>query len=163
MPYISQNPPGTLISTYPIGNQWYLNGTAIPGATGTTYVVTSAAGNGSYTVTTSAAGCTSVPSPPVAVVVTAAAASQSAAGLQLWPNPARTTVTVQLPAAAGAATATLTLLDAVGREVRRQAAPLGAAPSRHELPLSNLAAGVYLLRIQLGAATITRRLLVQAD
>ncbi len=57
----------TLTSTAASGNQWYLNGSPINGATSTTY---STAASGSYTVTaTPAGGCTSSPSNPVSVTV----------------------------------------------------------------------------------------------
>src|SRR5205085_2875556 len=49
------------------GNQWYLNGNPIGGATNQTYVATA---QGSYTVTATANGCTSVPSAPTTVTVT---------------------------------------------------------------------------------------------
>jgi hypothetical protein len=53
----------TLTSSAPTGNQWYLNGTAIAGATAPVYTVSSGSARGPYTVvTTSAAGCASLPS-----------------------------------------------------------------------------------------------------
>jgi hypothetical protein len=55
----------TLTSSAPTGNQWYLNGTAIAGATAPTYTIPSPKVGDAYTVTaTSAAGCESVPSCP---------------------------------------------------------------------------------------------------
>ena len=83
-----------------------------------------------------------------------------AGGLRLSPNPAHGRATVELPAVAGAARATLTLRDALGRTVRTHTAALPAAGLRHELDLSRLAPGVYLLQVQAGAAQTTRRLLV---
>jgi hypothetical protein len=55
----------TLTSSSATGNQWFLNGNPIGGATNQTLVANAA---GSYTVTASAGGCTSAPS--VAKVVT---------------------------------------------------------------------------------------------
>ncbi|MGE5715357.1 MAG: hypothetical protein ACM369_01805, partial [Acidobacteriota bacterium] len=56
----------TLTSSSPTGNQWYVNGNAIGGATAQQY---SATASGSYTVTVTASGCTSAPSAATAVTV----------------------------------------------------------------------------------------------
>ena len=56
----------TLTSSSPTGNQWYLDGNPIGGATAQQYDATA---SGSYTVTVTASGCTSAPSAPTAVTV----------------------------------------------------------------------------------------------
>jgi hypothetical protein len=94
----------------------------------------------------------------------AALATQSARGslaLSLAPNPAHGRATVQLPGTPGTTKATLTLSDALGRVVRSLALPLPAAGLRHELDLSGLAPGIYVLRGQAGAAYAVSRLVVE--
>ena len=93
--------------------------------------------------------------------LTATAASQSSLSFTLSPNPARTAATVQLPAVPGTTTATLTLLDALGRTVRTATLPLPATGLRHELDLRGLVSGLYALQVRAGAATATRRLVVE--
>ncbi|HSY50310.1 MAG TPA: IPT/TIG domain-containing protein [Thermoanaerobaculia bacterium] len=56
----------TLTSSAASGNQWYLNGAPIVGATGASQAATA---SGSYTVTTTANSCTSAPAPVVTVMV----------------------------------------------------------------------------------------------
>jgi hypothetical protein len=56
----------TLSSSSPSGNQWSLNGNPIGGATGQTYIATA---SGSYTVMTSALGCSSAASGATVVTV----------------------------------------------------------------------------------------------
>src|SRR5581483_3604434 len=56
----------TLTSSSGTGNQWYLNGNPISGATGNTYL---AYQSGSYTVKATSSGCTSAASAPVTVTV----------------------------------------------------------------------------------------------
>lgn len=53
-----------LTSSSPSGNQWYLDGAVILGAVGPTYMATDP---GSYSVTFTSGGCSSVPSAPVVV------------------------------------------------------------------------------------------------
>ncbi len=56
----------TLTSSSASGNQWYLNGNPIGGATNTTFVAAEA---GSYSVTVTASGCTSATSAPANVTI----------------------------------------------------------------------------------------------
>lgn len=56
----------TLTSSSPTGNQWYLNGSLIGGATAQQYNATA---SGSYIVTVTAGGCTSAPSAGTTVTV----------------------------------------------------------------------------------------------
>lgn len=80
----------------------------------------------------------------------------------LAPNPARATTTLTLPSSSlGARTAKLALLDNLGRILRRATIAVPATGLRHELTLQNLPAGLYTLRVQLGAAAATHRLLVE--
>lgn len=68
-PTISQN-GAVLTSSSATGNQWYLNGVIISGATGQTYTTTQ---SGSYTVIVTTGGCVSATSPAVVVSTTFAA------------------------------------------------------------------------------------------
>jgi hypothetical protein len=72
-----------LTSSSPSNNQWYLNGTAIPGATAQVYIAT---GPGAYTVvvTDPANGCTSESLP---VVITSVQDNLALAGVSVYPNP----------------------------------------------------------------------------
>jgi hypothetical protein len=56
----------TLASSSPTGNQWYVNGNPIGGATAQQYLATA---SGGYTVTVTASGCTSAPSAATTVTV----------------------------------------------------------------------------------------------
>ena len=84
--------------------------------------------------------------------LTAASTGLALVPAQLFPNPARRTATLRLPA--GTPAAPLTLLDALGRAVRRYPAPAGPETA---LDLGGLPAGLYLLR----GAGPARRLAVE--
>ncbi|KAA9332106.1 T9SS type A sorting domain-containing protein [Hymenobacter busanensis] len=79
------------------------------------------------------------------------------ADMVLYPNPARGTATVHVPAS-GAPKASLTLLDARGQVARTQSAVPG---SDILLDLAGLPAGVYALRVQVGAAVYLKPLAVE--
>jgi hypothetical protein len=91
----------------------------------------------------------------------ASASETLTAGLRLYPNPAKASTTLLLPAVAGASSATLTLSDALGRVLRTTKAALPATGLRHELSLAGMAPGVYVVKVQAGAATAVRRLTVE--
>jgi hypothetical protein len=70
---------GVLLSSAATGNQWYLNGKSISGATGQRFTP---GGSGSYTVQTSQNNCTSPMSNTVKFDATAL-------GVMVYPNPAK--------------------------------------------------------------------------
>jgi hypothetical protein len=147
----------TLTSSAATGNQFYFNGTAIAGATGQTYVVNgSATTYGSYTVVvTNSFGCSSAAS--VATVVTTTRAGIAGASLLVYPNPTPNgQVTLEL---SGFRSATqLAVIDALGRVVRTEALPATAGVVTHQLNLSGMASGVYMLRLTNADGVETRRL-----
>lgn len=73
-----------LTSSSATGNQWYLNGVAIPGATSQNYTVTS---NGTYTVVVTASGCESATSAPVVIINVGIEDTTNPFGLSIYPNP----------------------------------------------------------------------------
>ncbi|UOQ55654.1 T9SS type A sorting domain-containing protein [Hymenobacter cellulosivorans] len=80
----------------------------------------------------------------------AAHAATQLPGLAMFPNPAAHQVTISLPALSGTTTVGLTLTDAVGRVVRTATCPLPATGLRYALPLTGLAPGPYIVRLQAG-------------
>ena len=76
----------------------------------------------------------------------------------LYPNPAHAAVTIELPAALSRQPVMAALVDALGRVVRQQVLPAGLAT--HALPLADLAAGVYALRLSTEAGTVVKKLIV---
>lgn len=90
--------------------------------------------------------------------LTATVPALTTAGVTVFPNPAHTAASIQLPPVPGVSTATLTLLDALGRPVRTQTP---ATNARIDLDLNGLTPGIYALRVQVGADTVTCRLVVE--
>lgn len=116
-------------------------------------------------ITVSGAVFTSATVPGIGVCSVAGAAARTAAvatatgaaaaalplALELFPNPAqgRTTLHVTVPAATAA---TADLLDLQGRRVLRQPLKLQAGENYQEMPLGNVAAGLYLLEVRLAGS-----------
>ncbi|MCB2378698.1 T9SS type A sorting domain-containing protein [Hymenobacter sp. BT635] len=80
---------------------------------------------------------------------------QSTARTEAWPNPAHDALQLQL--AAEARPRTVQLLDNLGRVVLRQ--PVTQA--RLTLPLQQLRAGLYVLRVEYADGPVTRRIVVE--
>ncbi len=164
-PRLMASPDGCgvlLTSSAQTGNQWYRDGTLVPGATAITYRVATAADNGRFTVvSTSAAGCASLISVPQEARVVLAELTEAA--LEIYPNPllaGEGELIVGVPCATSPLD--LTFFDAIGRLVLAgRAVPdaTGAAVAR--LQLRVLAGGLYLLRVVApDGRELRRRLLV---
>ena len=97
----------------------------------------------------------------VARTALATTAALTAAEITLYPNPAHAAFTVLVPATAGAAQLHADLLNALGQVVRRQDAALPAAGARLVVDAAGLAAGVYTLRLQVGATAVAKRVVLQ--
>lgn len=143
----------TLASSSAYSYQWYVNGTAIAGATGQNHV---AAQNGSYHVVASDTnGCTSA-SAPVNVAVTDVVSQIATTGFRIYPNPFSSHAVIQ--AEQPMQNALLTLYNSTGQRVleikniRGQSITL----SRNGLP-----GGLYLTGLQEeGKAASVSRILI---
>jgi len=130
----------TLTSSKATGNTWYLNGNAIPGATGQTHTVTA---SGAYTVLFTEGNCSSM----------SAAQNVNAAGIEgllpegsvkLYPVPAGHILNLDLAGAVTDPSAyQLSLTDQTGRELYK----VNALQYHNQLPVQQLAAGVYFIRV----------------
>jgi hypothetical protein len=107
----------TLTSSSASGNQWYLNGNPIGGATGQQFVATA---SGNYTVRVSALGCTSAPSAATAVTVN--------------PAPPTPTITPGGPTTfCSTGSVTLTSSSATGNQWFLNGNPIGGATTQQVL------------------------------
>jgi hypothetical protein len=150
----------TLTSSAATGNQFYLNGTAIAGATGTSYLINSGTRNGSYTVTvTNAAGC-SATSAAVAVAVTAATPAQASTALTVAPNPTPDGL-ISLELSGFREAVTLTVTNTLGQRVAESTVASTALGQKQTLNLSALPAGVYILQARTASGTLAVRRIVR--
>jgi hypothetical protein len=124
--------------------QWFRNGTAIPGATSSRYLVTQP---GSYTVRSTHAGCTSE-SDPVVLTTTEPGSTPVTTGV-LYPNPARDEVRVDVKASPGRVV-TARVYNAQGRLLISK----GLAPRGNQwqatFDVSTYAPGMYVILLSDG-------------
>lgn len=136
-PTISVN-GSQLTSSAATGNQWYLNGTAISGATGQVYNATT---NGTYTVSATVSGCTSAASAPQAYTAPVVATPGLNDLLTVAPNPVRNQL--EIVYSGPAANFDLELIDMKGRIVKQGL----RFTQRYTLNMRPFAAGHYVVRI----------------
>jgi hypothetical protein len=114
-----------------------------------------------FTVTNSSALITGrfelVFSPQQPLATVPAALAQQIA---LYPNPAQKAAFVELPASLGRQAVTAALVDALGRQVRAITLPAQGALA-HQLDLSELATGVYALRLSTSAGVVVKKLVIE--
>lgn len=135
IPQITQ--AGNILSTdLAASYQWFLDGVAIPNSNSPD--ITSA-GNGSYTVTiTDANGCTATSEPFLVTRL----AMPVRLGLRLYPNPHRGSFYLEV-----AQPLRVSLINALGQELYTWSLPQGGT---HQLQVSGLSEGLYLLRLRSG-------------
>jgi hypothetical protein len=134
-PVITQN-GNILSSSASSGNQWYLGGNLLNGATAQNYTATQ---SGNYTViVTDGNGCTSAASNAVNVNINGIE-NVLAESITVYPNPATTALFID---AGALPIAEISIFNITGRLVS-----LIKAPQSKSLDISQLPAGAYLLEI----------------
>jgi hypothetical protein len=136
-PVITQN-GSTLQSSASTGNQWYLNGTAIPGATAATYTATT---SGVYTVKVTLNGCQSTMSNAVNFATTGINSPELDKRIVMAPNPVIDYLNINYTGSVGRFT--ITVYNIFGVQVYGSA----GFNSTFRLDMRSYAAGVYAVQI----------------
>jgi hypothetical protein len=122
-----------LNSSYSIGNQWFLNGQPIPGATGQNYIATI---DGYYTVEVIINGCKSMPSEMI---------FWNKAGqidIAIKPNPASDRVEIMLQGVSTNGKYWVSVFDAHGKLMIQK-----FESSSFTIPVSKWSGGIYFIRV----------------
>jgi hypothetical protein len=135
-PSITQN-GNTLQSSSASGNQWLLNGTAIPGATGTTYSPTS---SGQYTVQVTTNGCTGMASAVFNHTITATNDPVLDNRITIGPNPVEGNLAIRYNGSNAKFTATLINMNGVVILQKSFTSSL-------DIDMRRYSAGLYIVRI----------------
>ncbi|HLP12719.1 MAG TPA: M14 family zinc carboxypeptidase [Flavobacteriales bacterium] len=149
-PAISQS-GADLVSTASSGNQWFMNGSPVSGATGTTFTPT--ADGTYYVIVTDGNGCASDTSN--AITLTGVGIHDVAApAFNLFPNPAQTTVTIETNFNGAYQ---LTLIDAIGKVIMSE----NCSTQRKTINLEELHKGIYFVQVKTKGHIKTNKLIVR--
>jgi len=154
-PVITQNGT-TLSSSAAANNQWYLNGTLIPGATSQTYLPTQ---SGNYRVDVSLANGCIAQSDDFAYVILPANPGENDIGLTVFPNPASTQLYV-LFAAKSAVNVNLSLINAIGKNEYTDKTVLTQGNFSTLIDVSRFAPGTYILKLLYNDKLYTRKVII---
>ncbi|MFD3003713.1 S8 family serine peptidase [Pontibacter toksunensis] len=147
----------TLVSSAPAGNQWFLDGGVIEGATGTKITPTE---SGNYTVVVTANGCISEAS---AVLRFDALTSERgvSAELMAFPNPSKDGLFNFTLETAGTQDIFIEVVDLLGKQIYTGEVQQFNGQYRGEVDLKAYSSGMYVLRVQHGDKLQTRKLLIR--
>lgn len=144
----------TLSSNFATGNQWYLGGKLIAGATNATYTPTQ---SGNYTVgVTLNSGCHLLSD---AVVYAFTGASNNDIGLIIYPIPATSLINV-LFGAKNSANLSMLLINAAGQTVYNSAQTVDVGNVATSINVAHMPAGSYVLKLTLGQQTYNTKVVI---
>lgn len=141
-PTISQSGV-TLTSSESTGNQWYLNGVLIPGATNQTYTVTA---NGDYTVVVTIGNCTSTTSTPLNVNNVGIAKTDNDHFFTIYPNPNDGNFNIAFNAV-DKANYRLELKNTLGQLVYRETLTDFSGTYSKQMNIAEYSKGVYMINL----------------
>lgn len=140
-----------LISNSDIGNQWHLNGVAIPGATSKNFTATE---SGVYKLVVSNGNCTTETEKEYSVTGDIEIAGSK--GLLLYPNPSNGAVYVEV---ATTNPVSVRITNQLGAQVAASELKQEGETRKGQLDITGHAAGLYLVIIKSGENTVTRKIL----
>jgi Zn-dependent metalloprotease len=155
---VIQEAGGLLNCKSAIAVQWFLNDTAIQGATGATYTPTR---SGSYTVLgKNTSGCTGMSAPYAYRKSDIKANETFIDHLVIQPNPSQGYFAVGFISPTPLQNAQLTVMDILGNVVYKELLNVPSGASVRNIDMQGFNSGIYFLRIQQDNKLVTQKLMI---
>jgi hypothetical protein len=154
-PVITQS-GDTLKSSATAGNQWYFNGSAIPGATGQIHVAVYA---GNYYVKVTLNGCSSAQSNTLLVLPVEIGDQRLSSILEIFPNPSFGQFNIQIQTLANQVF-TLEIYNNLGSLVWKRADIAVNETFTCPVDLKSCPAGVYMIALRNGTNQLVKKMII---
>ncbi len=130
-----------LTSSSTVGNQWFMDGTAIDGATQQNYTIST--GSAVYTVQVTVEGCISNMSDPV--VITGLNKSIAGEIFHIWPNPVNNQIFVELPN--NYTIYSYVIINSMGAIIKSNTFKRTELVQNFDVTLNELRSGIYTISV----------------
>jgi Zn-dependent metalloprotease len=154
-PTISQS-GGVLTSSSATGNQWYLNGNIIPGATAQTYTPTQ---NGNYTVIVTQGGCDSNTSAAYNYNTTGINTNANVDLVNIFPNPNDGNFTL-IFSNQQTENYVVEIVNAIGQVIYREDLMNHSGNYKKEFSKNDYSEGIYLVSLSNGSSRVIKKIIV---
>lgn len=156
-PVITTNNKDSLFSSAVSGNQWYLNGVVLPGATSQKIKATE---SGNYTVVVTEGDCSSVVSNTINLVLVGLKTQIQTVAMSIYPNPSngQFKVAVSTPATAECA---IGVFNSLGARVWSKENVAVNGDFSTEINLKGSPPGVYVVMLRSSNGSISKRLIIK--
>jgi len=154
-PTITQN-GNQLTSSSSSGNQWYLNGAIIPGATDQNFAPTT---SGNYTVQVTMGNCKSSLSNEIVFVVTAVPSINGLEEFKLIPNPSngRFSIKIKLNTIKDVS---FTISNMMGQKIYQSSVYHLSGTQTKDIIETSLSNGVYMLQTRIGKESFIQKIVI---
>jgi hypothetical protein len=155
-PVITQN-GDTLSSSANTGNQWYLNGVIIPGATGKQHV---AVYTGTYTVVVTVNECSSLPSNGILVLPVSVTVEKANRTFEIYPNPNTGEFNIKVETLASEVF-NIEIYNSLGSLIWKQENVTVNGTFTKHVVLTDSPSGMYMVKLRNNDNTIVKKLIIK--